>query len=324
MRSRRLSVLPVLLAFLVASCGSNGPSGDGEPTGSADRMVAVVASTDLYVNAPQRFAVGLPFADGRLVSFGSVAFRFSYTGTPEQSIAPQPGPEATAGYVPTPGTPDGQGSVPIVTQQSEARGVYEARGVTFDAAGIWQVEVTADVQGVGTQRAQAPFAVATMPALPAPGQPALKTENLTVRSKDAPLGAIDSRADLTGKIPDPELHRWTIARAIEEHRPTLVIFATPVYCVSRFCGPVTDLVEELAKRYDDRAVFIHVEIWRDFHAQPQVINKAAADWLLRNDDLTEPWLYLIGADGTILDRWGSLFAEDEVAEALRQLPVMSP
>lgn len=320
MRPRRLSVLAVLLAFLVASCESNGPSGDGEPTGSGDRMVAVVASTDLYVNAPQRFAVGLPFADGRLVSFGSVAFRFSYTGTPEQSIAPQPGPEATAGYVPTPGTPDGQGSVPVITHPSEARGVFEARGVTFDAAGIWRVEVTADVRGAGIQRAQASFAVATMPSLPAPGQPALKTENLTIPAKDVPLGAIDSRADLDGKIPDPELHRWTIARAIEGYRPALVVFATPVYCVSRFCGPVTDLVDELAKRYDDRAVFIHVEIWRDF--QGQVLNKAAADWLYRNDDLTEPWLYLIGADGTILDRWGSLFAEDEVAEALRQLPVM--
>lgn len=322
MRLDRLSVLAPALALLAASCGSNGPSGAGEPTGSAGGMVAVVASADLYANAPQRVAIGLPFADGRLVSFGSVAFRFSYTGTAEQSIAPQPGPEATAAYVPTPGTPDGRGSVPIATQPSEARGVYEARGVTFDAGGIWQVEVTADVQGVGTQTARASFSVAAVPSLPAPGQSALKTENLTIRSKDAPLGAIDSRADLHGKIPDPDLHQWTIARAIEEHRPALVVFATPVYCVSRFCGPVTDLVDELAKRYEDRAVFIHVEIWRDF--QDQVINKAAADWLLRNDDLTEPWLYLIGADGTILDRWGSLFAEDEVAEALRQLPVTRP
>ncbi len=43
-----------------------------------------------------------------------------------------------------------------------------------------------------------------------------------------------------------------------------MVFATPVFCVSRFCGPVTEMVEELAHRYDDRAVFIHVEIWKDF------------------------------------------------------------
>jgi hypothetical protein len=80
------------------------------------------------------------------------------------------------------------------------------------------------------------------------------------------------------------------------------------------------VVERLAARYDDRAVFIHVEIWRDF--ENQVINQAAADWLLRDGDLTEPWVFLIGADGTVLDRWATLFREDEVAAELEALPPM--
>jgi hypothetical protein len=80
------------------------------------------------------------------------------------------------------------------------------------------------------------------------------------------------------------------------------------------------MVQDLSHRYEDRAVFIHIEIWRDF--DNQVVNKAAADWLYRNGDLTEPWLYLIGADGTILDRWGALWSEDEVAAELEQLPRM--
>jgi hypothetical protein len=67
-------------------------------------------------------------------------------------------------------------------------------------------------------------------------------------------------------------------------------------------------------------VFIHVEIWRDFNKN--VINQAAADWLLRGNDLTEPWVFLIGADGTILDRWATLFREDEVAAELEALPKM--
>jgi hypothetical protein len=139
-------------------------------------------------------------------------------------------------------------------------------------------------------------------------------------SKDAPLAAIDSRAATDGKVPDPELHRWTIAEALDQGRPALVVFSTPVFCVSQFCGPVTDVVEDLASRYDDRAVFIHVEIWRDY--DKQVINQAAADWLLRGNDLTEPWVFLIGADGTILDRWATLFREDEVAAELEALPKM--
>ena len=181
--------------------------------------------------------------------------------------------------------------------------------------------VTAQVEGLGEQQALATFAVGEEPALPAPGDPALETENLTLDSEGVPEAAIDSRAVTGGEIPDPELHRWTITRAVQEGRPAVVVFGTPVYCVSQFCGPVTDMVQDLSHRYDDRAVFIHIEIWDDYETQQ--VNQAALDWLqLPSGDLTEPWLYLIGSDGTIADRWSSLWSEDEVASELEQLPPM--
>jgi hypothetical protein len=139
-------------------------------------------------------------------------------------------------------------------------------------------------------------------------------------SKGVPPAAIDSRALDGAPIPDPELHRWTIAKALAEHRPIVVVFATPTFCVSQFCGPVTDGVQSLAGTYANRAVFIHIEIWRNF--QKSVVNKAAADWLYRNGDLVEPWLYVIGADGIIKDRWGPLFDMNAVAKELAQLPPM--
>jgi hypothetical protein len=222
-------------------------------------------------------------------------------------------------YVPTPGTPEGSGAA-TATLPSEARGVYQAEDVTFDRAGFWQLDVTADVQGLGVRRARTTFPVLEDAAYPAPGEPALETENLTMDSADAPPGAIDSRAVNEGEVPDPELHEWTIARAIEEGRPALVVFSTPVYCASQFCGPVTDVVQGLAERYADRAVFIHVEIWRDF--DNQVLNRGAADWLYRDDNLTEPWVYLIDGDGIVVDRWATLFREDEVAARLEALPPM--
>lgn len=310
--------LLIALSLLAASCSSGSGTGGSS---SADRMQAVVASVDVYAKAPQRFAIGLVFSNGTLVSFGTVDFRFLFLGTPQKTIAPQAGPEARATYIPTPGTPQGTGSSPSVTQPAQARGVYEAEGITFDPPGIWQVRATADIQGRGTQTATAAFQVASAPALPAPGQPALRTENLTLSSRDAPRAAIDSRASTDGgKIPDPELHRWTIAKALSEHRPILAVFATPVYCISRFCGPVTDAVDALWHQYANRAVFVHIEIWRNYNKQ--VINKAAADWLYRHGDLTEPWLFLIGANGIIQDRWSSLFNVSEVAADLQRLPVM--
>ncbi len=317
---RPLPALLVLGALTLAACSSGG---DGTPQATSTQQVAqmavAMATSDHYAGTPQRVSVGLILPDQRLVSFGSVDLAFSYVGTAEQPVAPQPGPTAVAVYLPTPGTPD-EASGPAITMPSEARGVYQAEDVSFDQAGFWQLDVSADVEGLGVQRGRTTIQVRAEPVYPAPGQAALHTENLTIRSKDAPLGAIDSRATTTGEIPDPELHRWTIAKALDEGRPILVVFSTPVFCVSQFCGPVTDVVEDLAHRYADRAVFIHVEIWRDF--EKQVINQAAADWLLRGNDLTEPWVYLIGADGTILDRWATLFREDEVAAELEALPPM--
>src|SRR5918995_4183099 len=300
------------LGLLAAACSSDDePPPPTGPTGNSSGMVAVAASVDLYTGDPQRVDLGLVMPDNSFVSFGTVDVAFSLVGDAAKGSG-QPGPTATAVFVPTYGMPD-RSSGPVVTQPNEGRGVYEATGVVFDTAGVWVAEVTADVQGLGPQTAQASFAVQEHPTLPAPGDHAQPTKNLTVRSKGVPLAAVDSRAATEGTIPDPELHRWTIARAIAEGRPALVVFATPVFCQSKFCGPVTDMVEDLSRRFDDRAVFIHIEIWRDY--DNQVLNRAAVDWLwpqMPNGDLTEPWLFLIGADGTIVDRWSSMWSEREV------------
>jgi hypothetical protein len=317
---RRTAALVLALCALATACtGSDG--GGPSPAPSRPTFNADVASSELYTGAPQRFLIGVLGGDAsglRFLSYGTVDLSFAYLG--DGGAAPTPGPTATAGYVGAPGTST-DGTAPTLTAPSEARGVYQAEDVAFDQVGTWQVTVRADVQGAGTAEATAAFPVAAQPSLPAPGQDALKTRNLTIGDKDEPTSAIDSRAIDGAPIPDENLHRWTIADAVEQGVPALVTFATPVYCESQFCGPVVDAVEDLSKQYADRAVFIHVEIWHD-NANGE-INQAAADWLLRNDDLREPWLFLIGADGTILDRWGVLWDPREVGSELRALPSRS-
>jgi hypothetical protein len=202
---------------------------------------------------------------------------------------------------------------------SQGRGVYAAAPVTFEPAGTWEVEVEADLGGGDVRTATAAFQVLSEPRVPAPGQRAPRTETLIIGAEGAPAVAVDSRAETAGGIPDPELHETTIAAAIEAGRPALVVFATPVYCVSRFCGPITDMVAELANEYEDRAAFIHVEIWRDF--QNSVVNKGAAEWLLRDNDLTEPWIFLIGSDGRIVTRWDNVATREEIEPFLQELPV---
>ncbi|MGH7540044.1 MAG: hypothetical protein ACRELC_03490, partial [Gemmatimonadota bacterium] len=298
-------------------------TGDGE-NGDADldtSFAAQMASTWHYTGAPQPVQIGIVVADSqgrRFVTQGSVDVSFAFLGA-NGSGDPQPGPSATAEYVPVPGT-DASGSDPTVTASA---GVYEAEDVTFDRAGVWRATVDVTVDGVARELA-AEFAVANESAIPAPGMEAPRTETLTVDSKDVREGAIDSTADGGGDIPDPELHEVTIAEAIELGRPALVLFGTPAYCTSRFCGPEVTALQRLAAEHPDRAEYIHVEIWKDYRAEPQVVNQGAADWLLRGTEespqMTEPWLYLIGPDGIIVERWGPLFDTSEVAAALEALP----
>jgi hypothetical protein len=319
-RARRwpFAVVPLLLA---AACTSSSADPGSAPTsGSAGKLSAEVASVDLVAAQPQRFLVGVFAGNGELLSFGDVDLRFSYLGTKDAPAAATAGPKATASYVPTYGTPAGAGRGPTLTAPAQGRGVYQAEGVTFDRAGIWRVDLSANVGATAPASASASFQVNDSPALPYPGQRAQPTQNLTIHTAHTPPGAIDSRAANGHPIPDPSLHEWTIAEAIHEHVPVLVTFATPVYCVSRFCGPTVDQVASLQKRFANRAAFIHVEIWRNY--ANNVVNKAAADWVYRDGDLTEPWTFLIASNGRILDRWGSLFDPREVSAELAKLPVL--
>ncbi|MDP9296457.1 MAG: hypothetical protein M3O88_07190 [Actinomycetota bacterium] len=311
------------LALLAGACTSK--KTDSVPTPNpAGQMQAIFANYEAITGAPNRIEVGLVRADNSSLSYGTVQFHFSFIGTEANPTAPQPGPSATAKFLLVPGMQASGQSQPSFTQPTVARGVYEAEGVKFDRAGFWAVDVSARLADGTSQTATTKFAVTDTPAYPAPGQKAPRTQNLTLSSKNVPASAIDSRALTGGKgaIPDPELHTTTIADAIAAHHPVFVLFSTPVYCMSKFCGPVTDAVDQLAKHYADRADFVHVEIYKSYTAKKKVINQAAADWVYRNGDLTEPWLFYVGSDGVIEDRWQNLVDLQEVAQVLQKLPVL--
>ena len=309
-------LMSVLFVLTAAACtGSPEDGGDAlDATFSAQ-----LASSWHWVQDPQRVQVGIFGSDGegiRVVTGGTIELSFDYLGV-DGSREPVAGASATADFIAVPGS-EQPGDLPTLSTNN---GVYEAEGVVFDQAGIWRATVTAEIDGIGRQLTVS-FPVAEESAIPAPGDPAPRTENLTIDS-NVRKGAIDSRADGGGEIPDPGLHRWTVADAIEEGRPALVLIGTPAYCTSRLCGPEADELQRLADSYPDRAVYIHIEVWKKYRPpEVQVINEGAAEWLFRDGDMTEPWLYLIGGDGIIVDRWGSLFDSEEVAAAIEALPPM--
>jgi hypothetical protein len=315
MSRTRATALLLGLALILASCGE----GDDRetPSGSSDELIVEPASYELIAGEPSRFIAGLLTPDQLFVSYGTVEMRFLYLGTEQDSGTAEAGPRATADFLQIEGDPGESTDRPSAGPPSHGRGVYSAE-VTFDRAGFWAADVTAQVEGKGELVGNGAFEVLEDNMVPAPGDEAPRTDNLVLSSKDAPRQAVDSRAKGGERIPDEILHQTTIAESIRRGEPALVVFSTPVYCISRFCGPITDMIEELARDYRGRANFIHVEIWRNF--QGKVINKGAADWIYRGRDLLEPWVFLIGADGKIIERWDNVATRAEVEPLLEDLP----
>lgn len=321
---RRTSLVAVGVAVVVAlaECGSGSGGASSSASASASstngHLVVAVASFDVHVSGPRRFLVGLFRADQTGIAYGAVHERFTYLGNGTPGT---PGPSLTGTFLAVPGTasahhPTGPAALPA----SKGRGVY-ATTVAFDRAGHWRVDVQATVDGK-SERGSTVFDVAPKPAVPDVGQAAPASDNATLSTPGVPPAAIDSRA-AEGPIPDPELHRSSIAQALAAHRPAVVVFATPVYCTSRFCGPITDLVQQLADQYADRATFVHVEIWRDF--QNQTLNPAAQQWLVAGGGGgNEPWVFVIGADGKIVARFDNVATRGELEPILQALPVIGP
>lgn len=312
--------LVVPLVMVLSACAAPAQSPATAPSATGQGIVAEVATYQLVANKSGRLLVALLTADNRWLSFGTVALRFSYLGDAAGSPSPRVVQrDATARFLPIPGSPEGNGRPPTLTFAADGRGVYAVESIIFPKPGYWQVIARGDLEDGSTFDAEAAFSVLGAPSVVAVGDLAPRTDNPVIGDPGVPPSAIDSRAAGGETIPDPELHTTSIADAIEARHPALVVFSTPVYCVSRFCGPVTDLVAELATDYGDRADFIHVEIYEDFEAGK--VNQAALDWLMPAEgDLREPWTFLIGADGRIAASWDTVVTRSEIEPLLKALP----
>lgn len=332
MRLRHPVLALTLVALLTAACGggaSDAPS-DGGTTGASDgatdgatgasEIAAQVASFDLAVGEDQRLLLGLFTAERQVVGGGEVEVRVGYLGEerPEADAQVEMSDVVTASFLPVPGAEPEVGDTPTLIEGSGV-GVYEA-AVDLDRAGFWGAQVAVELAGE-TVTATAAFPVVEEHRVPTVGDPAPRTENATI---DDPKGldpiAIDSRAQgEDAEIPAPELHDTTIASALDAGRPVVVVISTPVYCASQFCGPITDHVAGLAGEYGDRAEFVHLEVWEDFNAEE--LNDAAAEWVFDEEfGGNEPWVFLVGADGTIQARWDNVLDGAELESMLEGLP----
>jgi hypothetical protein len=327
-RLARPTSAALAVALLLAACSGGGAAPEqAEPETAAEaaaELAIAIASYDLAVGDDQRLLAGVFSAERELLAFGEVTFELGFLGD-EPGGAAELSQQTTARFLPVPGmAPEGASNQPTLLVGTSGTGVYGAR-VAFDEPGFWGLRVTAELADGSVREGNVTFSVLEEPEVPTVGDEAPASVNHTIEDVEAGLvepAALDSRAVEDGRVPDRHLHTTTIARALEEGRPVVAVFSTPIYCVSRFCGPLVEVLADTATRYEDRADFVMVEVWEDF--EEQRLNEAAAEWIQTEQGGNEPWVFLVGEDGRIEQRWDNVLDLEELESLLDRMPAIPP
>ena len=172
----------------------------------------------------------------------------------------------------------------------EAKTVYVVPKVNFDQPGPWVgIAMLKGPKGLEASRVPSPV-VGRYPQVPAVGERPPRIHTPTADSVGGDLAKIDTR------VPPDQMHKVDFADALGK-KPVVLVFATPALCQSRVCGPVVDVAQQVADEYGDEADFIHMEVYNDNDA-----NKGIRPQLRAFGLPTEPWTFLVDADGVIRDR----------------------
>jgi hypothetical protein len=93
----------------------------------------------------------------------------------------------------------------------------------------------------------------------------------------------------------------------------VLVFATPLLCQSRVCGPVVDIALQVEDEYRDKVKFIHMEVYRGNDANNPIRPQLAAFRLQ-----SEPWAFVIGKDGRIVSRIEGAYSASELEGAVKK------
>ena len=305
-------------SLLASGCGSKSPGGTSAGSGGPDELFAETASFETVQGKPQRVTFGLGTVDGRILHGAKVFVDFQ----PVDGSASSKLPAVSAPYLTVAGSASASDPTASIGAPSDGVGVYAAT-VTFPKAGFWTAKIRKDRNGAVL--AETAVEVRAKNSIPDVGDPAPATENPTLVNGEipsVPINRIDSRSgpDSLRDLADPALHTEVIADLLKAGRPFVVVVSTPAYCQSKFCGPITDLVDERGKNRtatEADLAFVHLEVFADSVAG--TVNKWAAEWILGDGEGREPWVFIVGRDGKIAARFDNVMTATELDAALAKL-----
>ena len=199
-----------------------------------------------------------------------------------------------------------------------SRGSYSA-DVLFDRPGEWRLDVDVaapDVSG----RVEIEVNVEEQSPVPGLGAVAPMSHTKT-------LGTVADIEKLTTDYsPDPDLYQLSIAEAIENPLPSVIVFASPAFCTTATCGPQVDAVSELKDAHQGKANFIHVEIYDNPDEIQGDLSRgeiapSVDEWGLSAlpDWFNESWTFVLDDEGRVRDRFEGFASYTELEDALTEV-----
>ncbi len=313
---RPLLAAPVAIALIATGCGGGSdsdPAQTAAPSASAfpkpagktleqlaragtQSDLAVAPSEQVFSPGENRYAFGVFTADGKNVPDAQVAI-----------YASQPGKPAVGPYTASSSSLETDAAFRSQTTANDpdaATYVYTT-DVDFDHEGQWQIlAMMRDSDGKYSFSAVHPADVGESTKIPGPGDAAPVIHTPTAEDVGGDLTKIDTRT------PPGTMHDVDFADVVGKE-PVVLLFATPALCTSRVCGPVVDIAEQVKNERPDDAAFIHMEIYEDNDP-----NKGPRQQVLDYGLQSEPWLFVIGADGKVSTRIEGAFSEGELNAAI--------
>lgn len=213
------------------------------------------------------------------------------------------------------------GPIPAEYEPLEVKPQFQSRSVASDpdaAKSLYLAELDLPKPGryevigiarlddrlVAATSAGSPLEVTRKGTVPRVGEPVPVVHTPTVTDVGGDVAQLDTR------VPPSNMHDVDFADVVGE-QPVVLLFATAALCQTRVCGPVIDVTEQVADERGDEAAFVHMEIYNDNDIakgfRPQV-----GAWGLP----TEPWVFVIDADGRLAARIEGAFSVDELNAAI--------
>ncbi len=201
----------------------------------------------------------------------------------------------------------------------DTAGLYAA-SVDFPKAGRWGTRFEATFPDGQTKVVRADYDVKESGTSPALGAQAPSVDTPTSSDVNGDLKALT-----TDQEPEARFYETSIADALTAGKPFVVSFATPAFCQTRTCGPTLDIVKGVAADYPD-LTFINVEpyvmAYKDGSLQPvmDAQGQLQADaWTTAWGLPTEPYTFVVRADGTVAAKFEGVLTPDELKAAIDAL-----